>query len=204
MQNKDKTALFGIIAILTLVVLGLFWYMRTPTKTETVHTHVVTQTPQLNTSKKSKKIFQDGLGIHTSEIKQQPDETGTGITNIKVFNIDINSDGLMDKITKTHNENGTAHFWDDYKIELNKNGTWRNITPKGLRTTQGSECALQKVQFKFSPVFQVIKISRPWVESWTNPSTATKTVYTLKDDKLQVTSTEKMKTVCDVTELFTE
>jgi hypothetical protein len=110
----------------------------------------------------------------------------------------------MDKITKTHNENGTAHFWDDYKIELNKNGTWRNITPKGLRTTQGSECALQKVQFKFSPVFQVIKISRPWVESWTNPSTATKTVYTLKDDKLQVTSTEKMKTVCDVTELFTE
>ena len=204
MQNDNKTALLGIIAVLALVVCIALWYIHAPKQSNDNKNTLGAPTTQVTQKTKSNHVFWDGLDRKVSAVKYNTDETGTGITNVDVFNADINSDGLMDKITKTHHENATAHFWDEYKIELNNNGIWQNITPKGLRTTQGAECALQKIKFVFSPVFQVIKISRPWTDSWATPSMATKTVYELKNGKLQAVSTQKLKSVCDVTELFTE
>ena len=88
--------------------------------------------------------FTDGLNQPSSSETFPLDEVGEGTEKKEVFNVDINSDGLMDRIVRTHNENGTAHFWDEYRIELNNNGVYFNIAPSGLRTTEGAECALQK------------------------------------------------------------
>lgn len=146
--------------------------------------------------------FTDGLNQPSSSETFPLDEVGEGTEKKEVFNVDINSDGLMDRIVRTHNENGTAHFWDEYRIELNNNGVYFNIAPSGLRTTEGAECALQKVKFVFKPKFKVIKISRPWDETWNTPTMATRTVYELQGDKLVATSVQELKTVCDVSELF--
>ncbi len=146
--------------------------------------------------------FTDGLNQPSSSETFPLDEVGEGTEKKEVFNVDINSDGLMDRIVRTHNENGTAHFWDEYRIELNNNGVYFNIAPSGLRTTEGAECALQKVKFVFKPKFKVIKISRPWDETWNTPTMATRTVYELQDDKLVATSVQELKKVCDVSELF--
>ena len=146
--------------------------------------------------------FTDGLNQPSSSETFPLDEVGEGTEKKEVFNVDINSDGLMDRIVRTHNENGTAHFWDEYRIELNNNGVYFNIAPSGLRTTEGAECALQKVKFVFKPKFKVIKISRPWDETWNTPTMATRTVYELQGDKLVATSVQELKKVCDVSELF--
>ncbi len=146
--------------------------------------------------------FTDGLNNPYSFEKFPLDETGSGIEKKEMFAFDINNDGLMDRIVRTHNENGTAHFWDEYRIELNNNGAYINITPSGLRTTEGAECALQKVKFVFRPTFKVIKISRQWNETWDTPTMATRTVYELQGDKLVATSVRELKKVCDVSELF--
>lgn len=146
--------------------------------------------------------FTDGLNQPSSSETFPLDEVGEGTEKKEVFNVDINSDGLMDRIVRTHNENGTAHFWDEYRIELNNNGVYFNIAPSGLRTTEGAECALQKVKFVFKPKFKVIKISRPWDETWNTPTMATRTVYELRGNKLVATSVQELKKVCDVSELF--
>lgn len=146
--------------------------------------------------------FTDGLNQPSSSETFPLDEVGEGTEKKEVFNVDINSDGLMDRIVRTHNENGTAHFWDEYRIELNNNGVYFNIAPSGLRTTEGAECALQKVKFVFKPKFKVIKISRQWDETWDTPTMATRTVYELQGDKLVATSVQELKKVCDVSELF--
>ena len=122
--------------------------------------------------------------------------------NFETFNTDINGDKVPDRITKIRHESGTAHFWDEYKIELNQDGRYRDITPKGLRTTVGAECALQQIQFQYKPNFKIIKISRPWRDSWTGPSMATRTIYTLENNKLVPDAGENLGTVCDVSELF--
>lgn len=199
----------GIALNLTLIVLvsalcGLAYimWMRQPEK-ETINTSRVTG--QFNTTNQKQEItppFTDGLPQAASVETYEPDETGAGITKSEIFNIDINNDGTPDRITKTRNESGTAHFWDEYKIELNLNGRYKNITPNGFRTTVGAECALQQLQFQFKPEFHVIKISRPWRNSWDSPSMAVRTVYTIKDNKIIASTPEKLGTVCDVTELF--
>lgn len=146
--------------------------------------------------------FTDGLGRPDSSTEYQLDETGYGVSNVAVFNRDINKDGQPDRITRTHYENGTAHFYDEYLIELNNNGFFINITPGGFRTTEGGECALQKLKFIFSPKFTVVKVSRKWVESWTTPSAVTKTTYELRGRELVPVSTADMGVACDVTDIL--
>ncbi len=162
-------------------------------------------TAAVNITQKQKNraiIFNDGLGETKDKIGYKPDETGTGVTRIETFSFDINSDGQDDKITRIRHENGTAHFWDEYTIEINENNRFRTITTDDFRTINGAECALQKLKFIFKPKFQVIKISRPWIESWLTPSMATQTTYELINNKMVMVESKKLSSVCDVTELF--
>ena len=162
-------------------------------------------TAAVNITQKQKNraiTFNDGLGKTKDKIGYKPDETGTGVTRIETFSFDINSDGQDDKITRIRHENGTAHFWDEYTIEINENNRFRTITTDDFRTINGADCALQKLKFVFKPKFQVIKISRPWVDSWTTPSMATQTTYELINNKMVMVETKKLSSVCDVTDLF--
>lgn len=146
--------------------------------------------------------FTDGLSDPSETKTYQLDETGAGMANQLIYYRDINGDGVSDKITRSRHENGTSHYWQEYVIELAYNGKYRNITPEHMRTTHGAECSLSQIQLSFSPKFQIVKISRPWQDSWDTPSVATRTVYELKDNKLVIVSQKKLKSVCDVTELF--
>lgn len=162
-------------------------------------------TAAVNITQKQKNraiTFNDGLGKTKDKIGYKPDETGTGVTRIETFSFDINSDGQDDKITRIRHENGTAHFWDEYTIEINENNRFRTITTDDFRTINGADCALQKLKFVFKPKFQVIKISRPWVDSWTTPSMATQTTYELINNKMVMVETKKLSSVCDVADLF--
>ena len=200
----------GIALNLTLTVLiaalcGLgyiLWIRQSPQKTG----HMTKASGEFNMPQKNKQlntyVFTDGLRMANAIKTDEPDETGAGVVKTEVFDIDLNDDDIPDRITKERHESGTAHFWDEYKIEINQNGRYKNITPNGFRTTVGAECALQQLQFHFKPKFQVVKISRPWRDSWDAPSMATRTVYTLKDNKMVAGTPEEMGTVCDVAELF--
>lgn len=192
-----------IVLIAALCALGYMLWARQSSNNTAQGTNM---SGEFNLSKQNKQsetyVFSDGLGTAESVKTDNPDETGAGVVKTEIFNIDLNNDKIPDRITKERHETGTAHFWDEYKIEINQNGRYKNITPDGFRTTVGAECALQKLQFKFKPKFQVIKISRPWRDSWDTPSMATRTVYTLKDNKMIAGTPEKMGTVCDVAELF--
>lgn len=162
-------------------------------------------TAAVNITQKQKNraiTFNDGLGKTKDKIGYKPDETGTGVTRIETFPFDINSDGHDDKITRIRHENGTAHFWDEYTIEINENNRFRTITTDDFKTINGADCALQKIKFVFKPKFQVIKISRPWVDSWLTPSMATQTTYELINNKMVMVETKKLSSVCDVTDLF--
>lgn len=146
--------------------------------------------------------FSDGLGEPDAIIDGTLDEFGAGIESVAEFNRDINNDGKMDRITRTHVATGNAHDYDEYKIELNNNGTMANITPKGFRTTHGADCALRLIQFHFEPTFGATVISRPFVDTWDTPSAATKTEYKLENNQMTVGPNKQMKTVCDVKDLF--
>ena len=162
-------------------------------------------TAAVNITQKQKNraiTFNDGLGKTKDKIGYKPDETGVGVTRIETFLFDINSDGKDDKITRIRHENGTAHFWDEYTIEINENNRFRTITTDDFKTINGADCALQKLKFVFKPKFQVIKISRPWVDSWTTPSMATQTTYELINNKMVMVETKKLSSVCDVADLF--
>ena len=69
-------------------------------------------------------MFSDGLTRPDLVETYTMDETGSGVTKKEIFNLDINNDDFIDRITRTRHENGTAHFWYEYKIELNKNGVF--------------------------------------------------------------------------------
>lgn len=146
--------------------------------------------------------FPDGLINPAASRRGTLDEFGVGTAQTDVFNRDLDNDGRMDRIVRRRIENGTAHFYYDYKIELNNGGGYTDITPAKFRTTEGAECALAKLQFSFNPVFQIIHISRPWQDTWSTPTKATKTVYTLQDDVMHAGTIEDMGIVCDVAELF--
>lgn len=197
-----KLNMLLIVLMGALIATG---YMLWNQKSENTGVNFGAGSPQIQRTPQKRNInvpFTDGLTQAVSTTKQAPDETGAGVTNTEIFAADINNDGAFDRITKTRHESGTAHFWDEYKIELNQNGKYKNITPNGFRTTVGTECALQQLQFIFEPKFYVVKISRPWRDSWTSPSMATRTIYTIKDNKLVAGQPEQLKSVCDVTELF--
>lgn len=197
-----KLNILMIVLMGALIAVGYFLWNQ---KSKNIGANLGMGSPQIQRAQINKNIntpFTDGLGQAMSSTKYEPDETGAGITSNEIFQVDINKDGTPDRITRTHHESGTAHFWDEYKIELNQGGKFKNITPSGFRTTVGAECALQQLQFVFAPQFYVIKISRPWRDSWDTPSMATRTIYTFKDNKLVAGQPEQLKSVCDVTELF--
>ena len=146
--------------------------------------------------------FTDGLSNPTNVQHFAPDEFGAGVTEIAEYSYDINHDGRPDKITRRRTDTETAHYQYEYKIELNNGNKYIDVTPKGFYTIEGSECALQKLQFSFNPDFSVIKISRPMGNDWNTPTQSTKTVYSLWGDTMHVTTSIEYKTVCDVAELY--
>lgn len=203
--NYEKgSAILTILLIIMVVVIGFLIYLlaggNIPKTTKTVG--VESPTMEISTKKTENEQFSDGLTNLVSSKKFNLNEFGEGIAEQNIYEYDINNDGKKDRITRTRNENGTPHFYYEYKIELNKNGSFVDITPEGFRTTEGAECALQKLQFVFKPDFKVIKISRDWKDSWDTPSLAIQTTYNFSDGKIISTSEKELQTICDVSELF--
>ncbi len=197
-----------VLLVIMLVVIGVLGYMLIAGKTPQIHRTNNVESPTINATNTTNqpaptnKTESDGLINPDYSEQYELNEFGAGVARMDAFNRDINHDGRPDRIIRTRHENGTDHYYDQYQIAINNNGTYIDITPDGFRTTQGAECALQKLQFAFRPDFRVVKISRPWQESWTTPTMATETVYTIVKNKLQPISTRQLKVVCDVSDLF--
>ncbi|MCL2331453.1 MAG: hypothetical protein FWC61_02810 [Proteobacteria bacterium] len=146
--------------------------------------------------------FDDGLHNPASAEHPQLDDQGAGIASVEIFVTDINGDGKNDRITRTRNENGTAHFYYEYKIELGIGGEYMDITPPNFRTIEGAECSLQKIRFIFAPSFRAIKISRSWQDSWDTPTMASRVIFNLVGNELRAGQTEPLQEICNVSELF--
>lgn len=146
--------------------------------------------------------FSDGLPNPTSVVTYPLDEFDMGISEKYTYKIDINNDGKVDKITKTFFDTGNAHAYYKYTIELNKNSKYVDITPDGLQTTNGADCDLRQIQFRFKPSFQITVINREMGDTWDEPTTAYKKTFSLQDDKLTESKEFKMRKICDVKELF--
>ena len=191
----------NLIWILAIVVLGALSYVLyttyTKQKTEIPPTPVFSDEFINNNSG-----FSDGLTNPDSVTKYPLDEYNVGIAEKSIYLADINNDNKPDRITKTFFETGNAHSYYEYKIELNQNGKFIDITPEKFRTISGADCDLQLAQFVFKPQFKVILISRDLGETWLDPTTAKKQIFKLSENKLQKTETKTLRKVCDVKELF--
>lgn len=203
-NQQSGNILFNILLIIMFAIIAVLIYILAGGPVPKIIRSGGVQSPniQIPINTNNTGEFSDGLINPDSAEKYQLDEYGAGISERDIFNRDINGDGRMDRITRTRNENGTSHFYYQYKIELNENGKFVDITPDGFRTTEGAECALQKLQFIFNPDFQVIKISRNWDTSWDTPTMATRTMYTFNNGKMISHAPQQMKIVCDVSDLF--
>lgn len=205
-KQESGSITFSILMILMLLVIAFLVYIlmggELPKKTKTIGVTSPSQNLYEDKSDISGGEFSDGLINPSFSEKYSLDEFGVGIASKEIFDYDINDDGKNDRITKTKHENGTDHFWYEYKIEVNQNGNFIDVTPSGFRTTEGADCALQKLKFIFKPDFRVIKISRKWEESWVKPTMAKKTTYAFSGKNLQEIESENLKEICDVSELF--
>lgn len=203
-NQQSGNILFNILLIIMFAIIAVLIYILAGGPVPKIIRSGGVQSPniQMPINTNNTGEFSDGLINPDSAEKYQLDEYGAGISERDIFNRDINGDGRMDRITRTRNENGTSHFYYQYKIELNKDGEFVDITPDGFRTTEGAECSLQKLQFDFKPEFRVIKISRDWQDSWDNPTMATKTIYVFNNGNLTPIESSQMKVICDVKDLF--
>lgn len=204
-ENKGSTTLTVLLIVMLLIIGILIYFLAGGKIPENNKPAIAVDSPNQTFDTdipQRSSTFNDGLRNPNFSEQYELNEFGEGVASKEIFDIDINGDGHKDRITKTKNENGTPHFYYEYKIELNNKGTFVDITPNGFRTTEGVECALQKLQFIFNPEFRVIKISRNWEETWENPTIATKTVYAFSDGNLKEISKTETKSVCDVSELF--
>lgn len=211
MQHNSKHSQRGAVAlniliVLVLLVIGVLGYFltrqraATPGRTFGLDAPSATRpTPTINVMNGE---FNDGLGTPTEFAEFELDEFGAGTARRDVFDRDIDGDGHTDRITRTRVENGTDHFYYEYKIERNIGGAMTNITPSGMRTVEGAQCSLAKIRFEFKPRFRIIKISRPWFDTWTTPTAAVRTEYALSDGGLVETDQSPVATVCDVVGLF--
>ena len=147
-------------------------------------------------------VFSDGLHNPDSVTTYQLDEDETGIAEKSVFLIDINHDKAQDRITRTFFENGNAHSYYEYKIELNKNGKYVDITPKNFKTINGADCDLQQIKFVFKPKFKVIMIYREMGDTWVEPTLAKSKTFVINDDNMVASKEKNLRAVCDVKELF--
>lgn len=203
---------FNILLVLLLAVIAGLAYMlisttgprngRTRGTNTPTHNIPTDNTINTNTNTTYNGEFNDGLGRAISTTEYPLDDIGAGLARVDVFKHDINNDGLPDRITRSRTETGTAHFVYEYKIELNTGNGFTDITPDNFNTVEGAQCALQKLRFKFIPTFQVIKISRPWQDTWTTPTLATQDIFDIKNNRIQHSASKKLKSVCDVAELF--
>lgn len=146
--------------------------------------------------------FNDGLTNPDTETQNAPDDFGVGITNVRVYNHDLNNDGVLDRITRTHIENGTSHFANEYKIELASGSGWIDITPDNLKTIESADCAIQKLRFYFDPVFTIEIIGRNIGDTYITPTMAYRTVYQMTNNRLMQISHAPVKEICDVSGLF--
>lgn len=196
-MNKTNN-LIWILAIAILCALAFVFYKTyTNTKTETEPTPVFSDDFVTHSSD-----FSDGLTNPDSVTTYELEEDGFGIAEKSIYYVDINQDNKNDRITRTFNETGTAHSYYEYKIELNLDDKFVDITPENFRTVNGADCDLQLIQFIFKPQFKINMISRDLGETWIEPTTAKKTTFKISDDKLQAGETKTLHTVCDVKELF--
>ena len=194
MNQQRGNILFNTLLVVLCAVIAVLIYILAggPMPGEKKSVGVVS--PQMDISDSGADIstndtyageFSDGLGVPDSAQEFALDEFGAGISERDVLN-----------------ENGTVHFFYEYVIELNTGDGFVDITPDGFRTTEGADCALQKLKFIFQPDFRVIKISRKWQETWDTPTMAQRTEYTLNNNQLVPGNAVDMRTVCDVSELF--
>ncbi len=196
-MNKIKN-LVWILSIAILCALAFILYNKTNTQTPMQDTTPIFSDEFVETN----QDFSDGLNNPDSVTTYPLDEYGMGVAKKTVYYIDINNDKNRDRITKTLIETGNAHSYYEYKVELNKNGKFVDITPNNFKTTNGENCDLQQIQFVFKPQFKVVLISRELGETWNTPTLAKKEVFKLSDDKFNIVDTKKLRKVCDVKELF--
>lgn len=208
MKSQHGSIALNVLLVLLLLVIGILIYLlagaRAPQaiRVTGVESPTMPTTSAAPTTQPRGTQFTDGLGRANSATEYPLDETGAGVARVEVFKRDINNDGQIDRITKRRVENGTDHFYDEYTIELANGNKYIDITPDNFRTIEGADCALQRLRFIFNPQFQVIKISRPWQDSWTNPTAAVKTTYALRGGQMQEIKSQNMKAVCNVADLF--
>ena len=197
-MNKIKNLIwFLTIAVLCALSYVLYISYTKQQKNETVPTPVFSD-EFVNTS----SGFSDGLTNPDSVTKYPLDEYNVGIAEKSIYFVDINNDKKNDRITKTFVETGNAHSYYEYKIELKQNGEFVDITPENFRTVNGADCDLQQIQFVFKPQFKVILISRDMGENWIEPKRATRQIFKLNQDKIELSNVKMLQPVCDVKELF--
>lgn len=201
-ENESGNLSLTIILILLLIVGVFLAYLLFNQPKDKKAPQVAEQILPAQEFVKSYSIFSDGLGKPDSKTEYTLNEFGEGTASIEIFNRDLNSDGVIDRISRIKQETGNAHSYYEYKIELRDKGYWRDITPDDFRTVEGADCSLQKLQFLFTPVFKVKKIYRNFETSWDTPSVASGTIYQLQNNSLVSTGKISLSTVCDVKELF--
>ena len=195
-MNKTNNFIW-IISFVVLCVLGVVFY-NTYNKKNTSQPTPVFSDEFISDS----KSFSDGLKNPDSVTRYELDEFDIGLSEKSIYYEDINSDKKPDRITKSLIETGNAHSYYEYKIELNVDGKFVDITPENFRTVNGADCDLQQIQFVFQPQFKIVFISRYMGDTWDTPTAANKKVFKFSGDKLQSGDVKKTRPVCDVKELF--
>lgn len=194
MNRTNK--IIWILSIALLCFLGIIFYNTYSRQTQKSSMRVDEYSTQNDDS------FSDGLKEPNSVSTYTLDDDEVGVTEKSVYLVDINNDKIPDKITKSFFDNGNAHSYYEYKIELNQDGLYVDITPDNLRTVNGADCDLQQVKFVFKPKFKVIMIYRSMGDTWVDATMAKKRVFSLIGNNLKAGKDENLRPVCDVKELF--
>ena len=195
-MKKTSNIILIIFIVILCVVAYLFHYLYKNSKQPTDIIVPYATTDNVG-------VFSDGLQNPDSVTKYDMNEFDIGVAEKSIYYVDINNDGTKDKITKIFTETGNAHSYYSYTIELNRDGKYIDITPNNFKTTNGASCDLQQIQFSFNPEFKVTIISRNLGETWDIPTMAYHQEYTLsKSGKFKSTSKKKLRSICDVKELF--
>lgn len=212
MQDSTTNIPRTIVTIALTVVIGILVYIMTKPAPQQSHDNSIgvgspvaidkTQfAPRRDITDDFDK-FNDGLANPSAEQETEPDDFGVGITNVRIYNHDLNNDGVLDRITRTHIENGTSHFTNEYTIELASGSGWVNITPEKFNTVESADCAIQKLRFYFDPVFTVEIIGRSIGETYVTPTMAYRTIYQMTNNRLMQISHAPITEICDVSGLF--
>ena len=196
-MNKTKNAIWFIV-IISLLALAVIFYRTYKTAKTVTETTPIFSDEYVNNS----GSFSDGLTDPDSVTQYPLDEDDVGVAEKSIYYVDINKDGNKDRITKTFTDTGNAHAYYEYKIELNDNGKFVDITPENFRTVNGADCDLQQIQFVFKPSFKVILISRDMGDTWDDETMANKQTFKLSGNKIVAGDKKTLRPVCDVKELF--